>query len=166
MDTNKIRHRFEHGALRDFYFEDPDHFAEVLLYKRESLYWIMDGFYKSNGAKIPYRPEQVSAGLVKRSDGICAVKISLPYPEESALCYRIYAFLDAKDHKPGYFCMERFLHGGEDHVYISQWHYTGKTYVLLGYAGRPSTQEEEFAVCADYYKTFDPEKLVRLAEEC
>ncbi len=165
MGTNRIRYRFEHRALRDFYFEDPAHFAEVLLYKPDSLYWLMDGFYKRNGEKIPYRPEQVSAGLVKRSDGVCALKISLPYPEEAALCYRIYAFLDEKDHKSGYFCIERFLHGDEDHVYVGQWHTFGQTTVHLGYGGRPSTQEEEFAVCVDYYKTFDPEKLVRLTEE-
>ena len=165
-DINKIRCRFEHRALRDFYFDDPEHFAEVLLYKPDSLYWIMRIFYRENGSKIPYRPEQVSAGLVKMSDGTCAVKISLPEPEEGTLCYRIYAFLDPEHTRKGYFCIERCKVGDADHVYVGQWHYFGKKCAHLGYAGRPATQEEEFRLCAEYYETFEPEMLSGLIEEC
>ena len=163
--ANDIRYRFEHRFLRDFYFHNPKHFEESLIAEPEFLFQVLDNLYEEQDVHNPYAPEQITVSFMEEAGGARAVKISLPDPEEPPLCRRIYAFLDPEEKKECFFCIESDNDKDAAGARIGQWCFDGKCYSHIGYVGRPATPEEEFKLCAEYYKDFDLELFTKLFEE-
>ena len=106
----------------------------------------------------PFRPEEFAVSAVSLTDGIGALKISLPDPSERILCRRIYAFCGRPSKEAGYFCIEYGSQREErEHgLHLCRWLPNG---IHLNYGIRHRTQEQEFLECAENYRVFDPDKI-------
>ena len=157
-ETNdKIRYFLEHRLLRDFYFEDPEYFAKTLLEVKDSVFRLLDVQYKEHGKANPYSPDQFSISVVGLSDGVRALKIQMPQPDESTLCRRIYAFYGGTDdEKAGYFCIENNEHERKCGPFLCRWLPGG---IHLNYGPAHRTQEQEFLECAENYREYDPDRI-------
>ena len=97
--SGSIRHSFEHQMLRDYYMKNPTDFVDTMG-RDGTLFRVYDSVCREHGEENSYRPEQYSADLLTAPDGTKALRLTMPMPQESPECCRIYVFYDETGMNP------------------------------------------------------------------
>lgn len=145
-----VRHAFEHQMLRDYYMKNPKDFVDCMG-REGSLYRVYDAICCEHGEENSYWPEQYSAELLTTPGGTKALRLTMPEPQESPECYRIYAFYDETGMNPGFFTIERCREDADQDSFVCRWlQLEGKPlmHMILEDAG----VKDEFEHIADLYE--------------
>ena len=161
--SGSIRHSFEHQMLRDYYMKNPTDFVDTMG-RDGTLFRVYDSVCREHGEENSYRPEQYSADLLTAPDGTKALRLTMPMPQESPECCRIYVFYDETGMNPGYFTIEKCREdAGQDH-FVCRWlQIEGQPmmYMILADAG----DKDEFEHVADLYGSHTASELYQMLEE-
>ncbi len=115
-----IRHSFEHQMLRDYYMKKPTDFVDTMSMDG-TLFRVYDSVCRNHGEVNPYKPEQYAADILTAPNGTKALRLTMPMPEESPECYRIYAFYDETGVNPGYFTIEKCREDAHKDSFVCRW---------------------------------------------
>ena len=158
-----FRHSFEHQMLRDYYMKKPTDFVDTMG-RDGTLYRVYDAICRERGKENLYQPEEYSADMLVTPAGVKALRLTMPMPEESPECYRIYAFYDETGMNPGFFTIESCWEDADRDSFICRWlKLEGKPmmHMILDDAGT----KDEFEHIADLYKGCAAEEIYRILEE-
>lgn len=158
-----IRHSFEHQMLRDYYMKNPTDFVDAMG-RDGTLYRVYDAVCCKHGEENPYQPEQYSAEMLTAPDGTKALRLTMPMPEKSPECCRIYAFYDETGMNPGFFTIERCREDADQDTFVCRWlKLEGKSlmHMILDDAGT----KDEFEHVADLYRGCAAGEIYRILEE-
>ena len=158
-----IRHSFEHQMLRDYYMKKPTDFVDTMSMEG-TLFRVYDAICREHGVENPYRPEQYSADMLVTQEGTKALRLTMPMPEGSPECCRIYAFYDETGMNPGFFTIERCREDADRDTFVCRWlKLEGKPlmHMILEDAGA----KDEFEHIADLYRGCAAGEIYRILEE-
>lgn len=158
-----FRHSFEHQMLRDYYMKNPMDFVDTMG-RDGTLYRVYDSICRERGEENLYLPEEYSADMLTTPDGVKALRLTMPMPEESPECWRIYAFCDETGMNPGFFTIERCRKDAGRDSFVCRWlNLEGKPlmHMILDDAGT----KDEFGHIADLYAGCSAEEIYRILEE-
>lgn len=158
-----IRHAFEHQMLRDYYMKKPADFVDSMG-RDGTLYRVYDAICRERGEENEYQPEQYSVDKLTTPDGRKALRLTMPMPEESPECYRIYAFYDETGKNPGFFTIERCREDAGRDSFVCRWLKIEEKplmHMILDDAG----SKDEFEHITDLYEGCAAEEIYRILEE-
>lgn len=158
-----IRHSFEHQMLRDYYMNNPTDFVDTMG-RDGTLFRVYDAVCRRRGEVNLYRPEQYSVDVLTTKGGVKALRLTMPMPEESPECYRIYAFSDETGMNPGFFTIEKCREDAGQDIFLCRWlELEGKPlmHMILDDAGK----KDEFEHIADLYGGCAAGEIYRILEE-
>ena len=114
MTLFEFRYNLEHRLFPRYYFEDTPAFFAALLGNEDEdsegvdnyLFEMVSDISDKCDFALPYTADQYGVELREIDDNTFMCKISLPEPEESPLCSRVYLILSGDYSNQRYFSVE------------------------------------------------------------
>lgn len=104
VTLEQARYHFEHNALPRYFYDDPANVIDVL--SNNGVYRLWKAFADENGIAYPYTAEDCREVLFDADDGTAILLLTLPWPEATPLCFRIYMVYNASTGAAGYYTVE------------------------------------------------------------
>ncbi len=98
------RYYFEHRLLPQQFYEAPEETIASIL--QTGLYDRWAEYTEEAGADIGYTPKQFGAREMMQDSGIRMLMLTMPAPEKTLLCYRIYLCFDPDSGTAAYYTAE------------------------------------------------------------
>lgn len=161
VDILDIRYYLEHQLMPRWFLKDTEVFLAALLKPNANfLYTTIQKICEKEGVELPYKKEQYQLELFSISEEIEAICITLPEPEKSTLCKRVYLLFDRKQKKYKFFTIERgdifesrctlnFI----EMNFLCGWDLQEENLVHLNYAVCLNGQEEEVNKIKELFST-------------
>ena len=110
-ELGRARYEIEHVALRDNFFRAP---MDVMLSLAPEgrLFNMYSDLFKAGGLPFRYSKEDFGAEGMNFGDGNLLLRMELPKPEYTHLCYRIYMVCSKNCDRLEYYTIERGMEGG------------------------------------------------------
>ena len=105
-----IRYNFEHRMLPRQFYLAPERTMDSLM--GTGLYDIWCSYTAENTFDTTFRAGDFSARELMRDSSVRMLMLTMPVPNETLLCYRIYLCLDPDSGKAGYYTAEYDRHEG------------------------------------------------------
>lgn len=104
ITPHDIRYYFEHRLLPSELYENTEQLTGFL--RKNGIYALWANFTGSNGFAVVYPEDAFGMAEFPQEDGTNVMMISLPKPEDSPLCSRVYLFWNPETGKTGYYTVE------------------------------------------------------------
>ncbi len=118
ITPHEIRYYFEHRLLPSELYENTDQLTEYL--RKNGAYVLWANFTGNNGFDVVYPEDAFGTAEFPQDDGTNVMMLSLPKPEESPLCSRVYLCWNPETGKTGYYTVELDNFFGEA-WYLCSW---------------------------------------------
>lgn len=146
-----VRYYFEHRLLPQVFYQDPEGTMESLpesgLYDRWSRYTAESSF------DVTYPEDAFSVREMMQDSGIRMLMLTMPQPESTLLCYRIYLCFDPETGTAAYYTAEYDIYEG----------YYDEECLICGW--KPDRIHQYFTETRILPDSDDPEYEKALAEE-
>ena len=139
-----VRYYFEHRLLRQLFYAAPESTMESLrdggLYERWNTYTAEIGF------ETTYAYEQFSARDMLQDSGIRVLMLTMPAPDTTLLCYRIYLCWDPETETAAYYTAEYDKYDGffDEGCLICGWSPDGSHHYYLEGKILPDSEDPEY----------------------
>ena len=100
----QTRYHFEHNAVPRYFYLDPDNVLTVL--GERGTFGLWAALADENGVAYPYQESDFVDRWYDLGNGATMLQVTMPEPEVSAQCYRIYMVYDPNENLAGYFTVE------------------------------------------------------------
>lgn len=107
LERTNLRYFFEHQMLPDLFYRDGLKFTEKVTLDNRILFYMYDIGCRKYGIENPYTLEEFKVEKVQISENVRCIKVAMPAPEETPLCYNIYMFYHTDFSKAMYFTVEK-----------------------------------------------------------
>lgn len=115
----QVRKSFEESLLPQLFYEDLDLFLDHI--ERDGIFDLWTSYTESGGFDVVYHKDEFSQTQIQKEDGTRIMLVTLPVPEDTSLCSRMYFCLNQNDGKKGCFTVEY------DNLFDAQWFLCGWT---------------------------------------
>jgi len=144
-ELGKALYQIEHILLRNQFFSDPKKLVAAIS-NGHNLFELFQYVMGKINIKIPYDPSDFVVHLDRVTPGIDMLILTLPTPEYTPLCHRIYLLFDSEFKNLSYYTVEC----GIDTDYLCMW--VNDTHVnIQSIAKRESNKEEGFMLAIEAY---------------
>lgn len=125
-DAFDIRYRFEHRMLREKFYSAPVSTMKAL--RENGLYRIWSDFIAEEHAESSYSEADFGMREVMQESGIQILLLTMPEPEDTLLCYRIYLCFDPGTATAAYYTAEYDKYAGyfDEGCLICGWNRDGE----------------------------------------
>ena len=144
-DLHNARYFFEHNMLPNEFFQNTEQLVSFL--KKNGIYTLWQNFANSNGFDPFFSEEEFGFQELPQEDGADILLLTLPMPDRSPLCCRIYLCLNPQGEAAGYYTIEYDNYFG-DKWFMCSWEKDGKhmDYGVINTVQEPSDPGYEAAL--------------------
>ena len=124
MDLHQLNYMFQHRALPHFFYTQKEAFVKlaVLCDGGELIFQLHRGLFEQEETPCPYTAEQYDAQTLTVGEGVRALKLTFPEPENTPLCYYSLLFYNDDFTHLLYFTVEKSLAlFGDDRPVLCAW---------------------------------------------
>ena len=118
ITPHDIRYYFEHRLLPSELYENTEQLIGFL--RQNGIYALWANFTGNNGFNVVYPEDAFGMAEFPQEDGTNVMMLSLPKPEDSPLCSRVYLCWNPETGKAGYYTVELDSFFGEA-WYLCSW---------------------------------------------
>lgn len=122
ITPHDIRYYFEHRLLPSELYENTEQLIGFL--RQNGIYALWANFTGNNGFDVVYPEDAFGMAEFPQEDGTNVMMLSLPKPEDSPLCSRVYLCWNPETGKAGYYTVELDSFFGEA-WYLCSWSVDG-----------------------------------------
>ena len=140
ISLRDIRYYFEHRMLPQQFYQSPETVISYL--ESNGIYSLWSGFTGENNFSVTYGEEEFSVRDIPQENGMKMLMITMPEPEETPLCCRIYLCYDPEKQAGAYFTVE-YDNNFDDSYFLCAWTPEG-THMNYGYAAKLDSDDPGF----------------------
>ena len=104
VTLHDYRYHYEHVYMTQPFYENPDRVMNIIY--QYGAYQLWFDFMQNNDTDPVYAKEDFSETVIPQEDGGYLMRITLPKPEESLECSRLYLYWNPTTSEAGYYTVE------------------------------------------------------------